>query len=167
MPTCPSGLQPARKIKNLDSIAVPVFSGFRRWEESQKVTRFNMLLKSDSDKQARQQLCCASHILAQTNQTLSVEQKFSCRAFLLNMTNFACHVDQNYSTWQAILHHMTQLFVMCSNDKLLHICITPHNQFTIFAAILWFTLFWRKIHFVAIYALLCGAKFYPNILSME
>ena len=61
---------------------------------------------------------------------------------------------------------------MWSNDKLLHIgnvekfVITPH-EFIIYAALLWFKLFWRKIHFVAIYALLCGAKFNPNILSVE
>ena len=64
--------------------------------------------------------------------------------------NFACHVDQK----QAILHHMAQLFVMWSNlimwskDKLLQICnlgqfvitlhenFTPHDECTIYAALL-------------------------------
>ena len=61
---------------------------------------------------------------------------------------------------------------MWSNDKLLHICnveqfvITPYDEF-IFPAFLWFTLFWCKIYFVAIYAILCGAKINPNILSVE
>ena len=31
----------------------------------------------------------------------------------------------------------------------------------------WFTLFWRKINFVAIYTLLCGAKINQQILSVE
>ena len=110
--------------------------------------------------------------LSRMPRTLSVEQKISCGVILLNMTNFACHLDQTCSTWQAILHYMTQLLFMWSNDKLLHICnveqfvITPYDEF-IFPAFLWFTLFWRKIYFVAIYAILCGAKINPNILSVE
>ena len=41
------------------------------------------------------------------------------RRFCLWSNKF--HVDQNCSTWLAILHHMTKLFVMSSNDELLHI----------------------------------------------
>ena len=69
---------------------------------------------------------------------------------------------------------MTKLFVvwsnfgMCVNDKLL---LIPNfdscDKFTMYAVLSWFTLFWRKIHFVAIYALLCGAKNNPKILSVE
>ena len=91
--------------------------------------------------------------------------------------NVACHVDKNCSTWQSILHHVTKLlvmwsnFIMLSNEKLLHIWkldqftfkIAPHDKFTMCAVFLWFTLFWRNISFVAIYALLCGVK----ILSVE
>ena len=33
--------------------------------------------------------------------------------------------------------------------------------------LLWFTLFWRKMNFVAIYALLCGAKINPQFLSVK
>ena len=36
-----------------------------------------------------------------------------------------------------------------------------------YAALLRFTLFWRNIHFVAFYALLCGAKINPKISSVE
>ena len=73
------------------------------------------------------------------------------RRFCLWSNKF--HVDQNCSTWQAILHHMTKLFVMSSNDELLHICkmvqfviashnkIAPHDKFTLCAVFLWFTLF--------------------------
>ena len=127
--------------------------------------------------------------LSRTLRTLSVEQKCPCGAILLMWIKIAphdkqfclswqaillvmwsnlimwsnlAHLDQNFSTSQAILLVMTSNFA-CHVEQFV---ITPH-EFTIYAALLWFTLFWRKIHFVAIYALLCGAKFNPNILSVE
>ena len=57
--------------------------------------------------------------------------------------------------------------------KLLHICdvellvIAPHDKFTMYAVLSWFTLLWRKINFVVIYALLCGTKINQKILSVE
>ena len=48
---------------------------------------------------------------------------------------------------------------MWGNLLLLNIkCFTPYDEFKISAAFLWFTLFGRKIHYFANYALLCGAK---------
>ena len=57
--------------------------------------------------------------------------------------------------------------------KLLHICnvellvIAPHDKFTMYSLLSWFTLFWRKINFVAIYSLLCGAEMNSTVLSVE
>ena len=97
------------------------------------------------------------------------------------------HVEQFCFTWkllmvmwnknftsQANLLHMTKLFVMWSNFvmwiyyKLFPVPnFAPHDKFTMYAVLTWFTLFRRKIHFVAIYVLLCGAKINPKILSVE
>ena len=112
--------------------------------------------------------------LSRTPRTLSVEQKCSCGAILLHMKFFRGHVEQNYFTWQSFMLHMTKPLVMWSNfgvwinDKLLLLPnFGPCDKFTMCAVLLWFTLFWRRIHFVAIYALLCGAKNNQQILSVE
>ena len=112
--------------------------------------------------------------LSRTPRTLSVEQKCSCGAILLHMKFFNGHVEQNCFPWQSILLHMTKLLVMWSNfgmwinDKLLLMPnFDPRDKFTMYAVLSWFTLFWCKIHFVAIYALLCGAKNNQQILSVE
>ena len=74
-----------------------------------------------------------------------------------------CNTWHNWLSCEAISScgAMTNCSIsaMWSNLSLLHMKIfTPHDEFTMYAAFLCFTLFWRKIHFVAIYALLCGAK---------
>ena len=106
--------------------------------------------------------------LSRTPRTLSVEQK------LLHMKFFTGHLEQNYFTWQSFMLHMTKLLVMWSNfgvwinDKLLLLPnFGPCDKFTMCAILLWFMLFWRKIHFDAICALLCGAKNNQQILSVE
>ena len=76
----------------------------------------------------------------------NLQRTLSCRDLCVMTSNFApynkidCNVEQmgDSSTWQ------------------------------IYNAVLsWFTLFWHKITFVAIYALLCGAKINQQILSVE
>ena len=90
------------------------------------------------------------------SQTLSVEQKIS---------------------WQAILHHITILFVLScgalANCSII-ICVVfellvigPYDKFTMYSGLVWFTQFWCKINFVGIYALLCGTKINQTILSVE
>ena len=64
--------------------------------------------------------------------------------------NFAFHVEQTCPMWKAILLHIV-CFIMIFSKSIW----------------LWFALFWHKIDFVAIYALLCGAKINPIILSVE
>ena len=69
-----------------------------------------------------------------------------CRQSLC--TNFDCHVQQYYSMWQTILHHRTN-FLHITNLQ----CMPSCRDLCCYDA----------IRFVAIHALLCGAK----ILSTE
>ena len=63
---------------------------------------------------------------------------------------------------------------MLRNEKLLHICnlnqftfkIAPHDKFTLYA-FLDLHCFDANIGFVAIYAVLCGAKMNSTFLSVE
>ena len=74
----------------------------------------------------------------------------SCGAIFLHMIQFSCHVYQNCSTWQEILHYMW--------SNLPCTAMSPNHKFTMFVALSWLTLLWRKVHFVRIYELLCGEK---------
>ena len=68
------------------------------------------------------------------------------------------------STWKMLMVMWNKIvvwsnLVMWNNDNFLHISyFAPRDKFTMFAVLSWFMLFWRKIHFDAIYALLCGEK---------
>ena len=78
-------------------------------------------------------------------------------------------MTSNFAPLDKIVCDVEQIVI----GKLLHICnvellvIAPHDKFTIYAALSWFTLFWHKINLVAIYAFLCGAKITQNILSVD
>ena len=82
------------------------------------------------------------------------------------------YVEQFCFTWQAILHHDKIVSNVEQFGKLIHICnvellvIAPYDKFIMYAVLSW-SLFWRKIHFVTIYALLCGAKINQKVLSGE
>ena len=87
------------------------------------------------------------------------------------------HVEQFCFTWKLLMvkisHHKQtcstwKLFVMWSNLVMwIYYKLFPVpnfaqcDKFTMYAVLTWFTLFRRKIHFVAIYVLLCGAKMNP------
>ena len=66
-----------------------------------------------------------------------------------------------------IVCHVEKLQMWINDTFFLLPNFAPHDKFTMYAVLSWFTLFWRKIHFVAIYALLCGANINPKILSAK
>ena len=66
-----------------------------------------------------------------------------------------------------IVCHVEKLQMWINDTFFLLPNFAPHDKFTMYAVLSWFTLFWRKIHFVAIFALLCGANINPKILSVE
>ena len=69
-----------------------------------------------------------------------------------------------HSCWLACKRHISYL----SNvSKCGAFVIAPHDKCTIYAVFSWFSLFWHNICFVAMYSLLCVAKFYLEFLSVE
>ena len=81
-----------------------------------------------------------------------------------------CHVEKNCSTWQFFVCFFEQNFMIWSCCKIKIKCVLSYCDlrcFDVKSVLSWFTLFWQRIHFVAIYALLCGAKIDPKILSVE
>ena len=85
---------------------------------------------------------------------------WSCGTKLLHMTSYLAPHD-------TIVCHVEKLQMWINDTFFLLPNFAPHDKFTMYAVLSWFTLFWRKIHFVAIYALLCGANINPKILSVE
>ena len=115
-------------------------------------------------------------VFSQTRCTMKSLERLSLRSNEVN--GFILYTTRFYA-W---FHHRLKNFKfisMTSNDKLLHICkveklvnanhykIAPHDEFTMCAIFLWFTMFWRNIHFVPIYSLLCGAKMNSTFSSVE
>ena len=85
---------------------------------------------------------------------------WSCGTKLLHMTSYLAPHD-------TIVCHVEKLQMWINDTFFLLLNFAPHDKFTMYAVLSWFTLFWRKIHFVAINALLCGANINPKILSVE
>ena len=115
------------------------------------------------------------------NVMVMVMVNLSYGATLFDMKNFAGQVEEKFFTWQTILLHIVchmEDCVMWIHYNLFPVpYFAPRDKFRMYAVLSWFTLFQCKIHVVAIYVLLCGAKIYlksclwsknwPKVLSVE